>query len=63
MPLTKIVLREEMNSTILLKHWAGRNSRGVTQFEGAVIHELIINPKDTIDKAEAEKFLQNLINL
>ena len=23
-----------LQSTILLKHWAGRNSRGVTQFEG-----------------------------
>ena len=23
-----------LNSTILLKHWSGRNSRGVTQFQG-----------------------------
>jgi hypothetical protein len=30
-----------LNSTILLKHWSGRHSRGVTQFEGKTIHRLI----------------------
>ena len=31
-----------LRSTILLRHWAGRNSRGVTQFEGKTIGELIM---------------------
>ena len=30
-----------LRSTILLKHWAGRNSRGVSQFEGKTIGRLI----------------------
>jgi hypothetical protein len=30
-----------LNATITLKHWAGRNSRGVTQFEGKAIEEPI----------------------
>lgn len=32
-------------STILLKHWSGRNSRGVSQFQGKTIEALINSPK------------------
>ncbi|MEK9134932.1 MAG: hypothetical protein AAB451_01395, partial [Patescibacteria group bacterium] len=42
-----------LKSTILLKHWAGRNSRGVTQFEGSTIHKLILSPNNKIDKTES----------
>jgi hypothetical protein len=28
-----------LRATIVLKHWAGRNSRGVTQFEGTTINQ------------------------
>ena len=38
-----------LKSTLLLKHWAGRNSRGVTQFEGKTLHELILNPSEDIE--------------
>jgi len=37
-----------LQSTILLKHWSGRNSRGVSQFEGRAIESLIINPNNDI---------------
>ena len=36
-------------STILLKHWAGRNSRGVSQFEGRTIGRLILAPESEIN--------------
>jgi hypothetical protein len=49
--------------TILLKHWAGRNSRGVSQFEGRVINELIMNPESAIDEKAAVAFLQRVITL
>ncbi|OGY51249.1 MAG: hypothetical protein A3J59_02740 [Candidatus Buchananbacteria bacterium RIFCSPHIGHO2_02_FULL_56_16] len=52
-----------LRSTILLKHWAGRNSRGVTQFEGETIHKLILSPNNKIDKAASGKFLITLIEL
>ena len=52
-----------LNSTILLKHWSGRNSRGVTQFEGNTIHRLIISPNNHIDKEESNVFLKKLIEL
>jgi hypothetical protein len=55
--------KDLMDSTILLKHWAGRNSRGVTQFEGSVLHNLILDPKDNIVRSEAEDYLQKLLNL
>jgi len=33
-----------LRSTILLKHWSGRNSRGVTQFEGSISINLSFHP-------------------
>jgi hypothetical protein len=52
-----------LKSTILLKHWAGRNSRGVTQFEGSTIHKLILAPNNKIDNTESLHFLKTLIEL
>lgn len=53
-----------LRSTILLKHWAGRNSRGVTQFQGKVIHNLLLSPIDKeIEQKESEQFLNTLIDL
>jgi hypothetical protein len=50
-------------STILLKHWAGRNSRGVSQFEGKTIDELITNPDSEIDERAATEFLRRVVAL
>lgn len=66
--VTKTILismfqKDLMDSTILLKHWAGRNSRGVSQFEGAVIHRLINAPNLNIEKSEAETYLKRLIDI
>lgn len=52
-----------LNGTLLLKHWAGRNSRGVSQFEGKVINDLILSPKSTIDETFATDFLERVIAL
>ena len=52
-----------MRATILLKHWSGRNSRGVSQFEGKTIEALIKNPKTDVDAASAVQFLKKLIAL
>lgn len=52
-----------LKSTILLKHWAGRNSRGVSQFEGKAIGNLILNPETTIDLNESLLFLEEIIHL
>jgi hypothetical protein len=52
-----------LNATILLKHWAGRNSRGVSQFEGKAISKLILHPEKNIDESAATKFLAQVIAL
>jgi len=53
-----------LKSTILLKHWSGRNSRGVTQFQGEIIHKLLLFPIDIkIDPMESEQFLNTLVDL
>lgn len=50
-------------STILLKHWSGRNSRGVSQFEGKTIEALIRNPTSNVDMKDSIAFLKRLIEL
>lgn len=52
-----------LECTILLKHWSGRNSRGVSQFEGKTIEDLIRNPKNDVDTKGAVEFLKTLIRL
>lgn len=52
-----------LGCTIVLRHWAGRNSRGVTQFEGKTINSLIKSPTFAIDQSAAATFLHELISL
>lgn len=52
-----------LRATILLKHWSGRNSRGVTQFDGTAINDLIVKPEFAINIDEAGQFLQRVIAL
>ena len=55
--------RRLLAGTITLKHWAGRNSRGVTQFEGRAVGSLIENPESEIDIEESRNFLNRVIEL
>lgn len=52
-----------LSSTILLRHWAGRNSRGAAQFTGSVIHEVIQDPKNEINLASSRAFLEKVVTL
>ena len=52
-----------LKATLLLKHWSGRNSRGVSQFEGKTIGKLIENPKTDVNTASAMDFIKTLIAL
>lgn len=52
-----------LDTTILLKHWAGRNSRGVSQFEGKAIRQLILSPQSVISEEKSVRFLQGLLAL
>ena len=61
--LISIFQKDLLNSTILLKHWAGRNSRGVAQFQGEIIHNLILSANNDIDVETSQKFLKKLVDL
>jgi len=50
-----------LKGTVQLMHWSGRNSRGVTQFMGNVIDDLLLDPKQDIDRKLANEFLTSLI--
>ena len=46
-----------------LKHRSGRNSRGVTQFEGTAVGRLIETPQFEIDRQKAVFFLRRIITI
>lgn len=52
-----------IEATTIQHHWAGRNSRGVTQFIGKQLKEILSTPNNAIfDIPFAENFLHSLIN-
>ena len=61
--LTSMFQLDLCNTIIILSHWAGRNSRGVTQFEGKIIKNIIMNPNNNINIAEAQRLLNKFIDL
>jgi len=61
--LISMFQKDLLNSTILLKHWAGRNSRGVTQFDGTILNKLILDPNNEIDIEKSKVFLNTLMCL
>jgi len=62
--LVSVYQEDLINATGTQFHWAGRNSRGVTQFEGTTIHTLIENPNNIIiNQKKALAFLEKLISM
>lgn len=61
--LVSMFQRDLLRATIVLRHWSGRNSRGVTQFEGKVINDLIFGLALPIDEEGAVSFLNDVIAL
>lgn len=61
--LISIFQKDLLCTTRIIKHWAGRNSRGVTQFNGETIKTLIKSPNNTIDINHSKQYLNDLIEL
>jgi len=62
--LVSVYQENLIDTTVAQFHWAGRNSRGVTQFEGTTIHTLIENSNNnTINQKKALDFLEKLIGM
>lgn len=61
--LVSVFQKDLLGGTVYLRHWAGRNSRGVTQFMGKVINQLLVEQRQDIDVEKAKAFLAELIKL
>lgn len=61
--LVSMFQKNLLEATILLRHWAGRNSRGVSQFDGRTINSLIEKPNTEIDELRAKDFLKRILAL
>lgn len=61
--LVSMFQKKLLKSTILLRHWAGRNSRGVSQFEGRTISSLVLQPESDIDIQASIHYLNHIISL
>ncbi len=60
--LVSIFQTDLLQGTIILHHWAGRNSRGVTQFDGSVIKDIIGKQKTNLELFAAKNYLLNLLS-
>ena len=59
--LISMFSEEIARTTILLRHWAGRNSRGVTQFEGKFLKRILEGGTDHINLDQADLLVEQLI--
>lgn len=50
-----------LNGTRIIKHWAGRNSRGVTQYDGTALEDIITKFDKGIDEKEAKLFIERCL--
>lgn len=55
--------RQLLSGTRVIKHWAGRNSRGVTQYDGKELEAIVENFDASIDINASQEFLLNCLNL
>lgn len=54
--------RQILNGTRIIKHWAGRNSRGVTQYDGSALERAVLDFDSFINTIDAESFIRKCIN-
>ncbi len=55
--------KQLLDGTVTLFHWAGRNSRGVTQFMGGSLLDILSNPQYSIDMEQAGAYIEKLLSL
>lgn len=59
--LCSLYNRQLLSATRIIKHWAGRNSRGVTQYLGRALEDIVNAFDYTIDDEQAYKFLDECL--
>ncbi len=61
--LCSLYNRQLLSGTRIMKHWAGRNSRGVTQYDGTALERVVFDFDRSIDTVEAEAFIRKCIDI
>lgn len=59
--LCSLFNRQLLSSTRIMKHWAGRNSRGVTQYEGKKLEEIVEDFDTGIDYNASQDLLASFL--
>lgn len=59
--LCSLYNRQLLSATRIIKHWAGRNSRGVTQYLGKALEEIVTSFDYAIDEEQAYEFLDECL--
>lgn len=55
--------RQILNGTRIIKHWAGRTSRGVPQYDGNALEKAVLDFDATIDSFDAINFIRSCIEM
>lgn len=55
--------RQLLSGTRIIKHWAGRNSRGVTQYEGSALESIVDNFDPEIDYDSSQSILTAFLHI
>jgi len=50
-----------LSGTRIIKHWAGRNSRGVTQYDGTALENIVSDFDGSVDEKEANLFIERCL--
>lgn len=61
--LCSVFNKELLKGTHIQSHWSGRNSRGVAQFSGNTIDNVMKSKTNNVDILESKEWLKKLINL
>ena len=54
--------RQLLSGTRIIKHWAGRNSRGVTQYDGRTLEAIVENFDIDIDYKDSQAFITDCLS-
>lgn len=53
--------KQLLSGTRIISHWAGRNSRGVTQYDGKALEKIVLEFEPTVDVLAAKEFLNRCL--
>lgn len=53
--------RQLLSGTRIIKHWAGRNSRGVTQYDGRALEDIIEKFDSKVDYKKSQEFINECL--